>query len=348
LYQPVAIVPPVLITPGNTLLLATNGEQQQLHYKVRAMKDVSRPQLHLSAVKGWQATIIDAFNGSVLNKGLEADVTVGVKPATASKTNAKQPLLASVKANDQSYAASMRSIAYDHIPNINYFRLPEVNLLSLDLKIAGKKIGYIEGAGDYVPTALQQMGYTVKILSDANLASEDLAAYDAIITGVRAYNIKAFLSSAYDKLMRYVENGGNLIVQYNTANQISSLRAKIGPYPFTISRARITDEKAAMKLLKPEHPVMNFPNKITAKDFEGWVQERSIYHASNWDNHYETLFSMNDAGEPADEGSLIMTKYGKGSFVYTGLVFFRELPAGVPGAYRLLANLIALNQKKGF
>ncbi|HSC40495.1 MAG TPA: hypothetical protein VLD19_21580, partial [Chitinophagaceae bacterium] len=160
--------------------------------------------------------------------------------------------------------------------------------------------------------------------------------------------VKSSLTTYYNKLMKYVENGGNLVVQYNTSSQVGPIRAKIGPYPFDISRTRITDEKAEIKVLKPDHMVMNYPNKIGAGDFDGWVQERSIYHAAGWDSHYETIFSMHDPGESNDEGSLITAKYGKGVFTYTGLVFYRELPAGVPGAYRLLANILALNHKKGF
>ena len=242
----------------------------------------------------------------------------------------------------------MKTINYDHIPNITYFKKPVFNILTLDLKTVGKKIGYIEGAGDNVPEALQQMGYEVTLLNDNNLANSNLSQYDAIITGVRAYNIKASLVTYYNKLMKYIENGGNLIVQYNTSDQVGNVKAKIGPYPFSVSRTRVTDEKAVVKVLQPAHAIMNYPNKITDKDFDDWIQERSIYHARNWDNHYETIFAMHDEGENDDAGSLVTTKYGKGNFTYTGLVFFRELPAGVPGAYRLLANLIALNHKKGF
>jgi hypothetical protein len=190
------------------------------------------------------------------------------------------------------------------------------------------------------------MGYDVKVLSDAELGNGNLSQYDAIITGVRAYNIKESLSLHYSRLMKYIEDGGNLIVQYNTSNQIGPLKAKIGPYPFNISRTRVTDENAAIRILKPSHPALQYPNKITASDFENWVQERSIYHAQAWDSRYETIFAMHDPQEPEDEGSLITAKYGKGNFVYTGLVFYRELPAGVSGAYRLLANLIALNKKR--
>ena len=148
--------------------------------------------------------------------------------------------------------------------------------------------------------------------------------------------------------MKYVHEGGNLIVQYNTSNQLGPLRSRIGPYPFEISRARITDENAKITLLKPDHPAFNFPNKITDTDFSGWIQERSIYHGADTSTKYEKLIRMNDPGEKPEDGSLLTTQYGKGWFTYTGLVFFRQIPAGVPGAYRLLANLIALNRKKSF
>jgi hypothetical protein len=156
------------------------------------------------------------------------------------------------------------------------------------------------------------------------------------------------MAAKYEVLMNYVKEGGNLVAQYSTNNFISNVRSKIGPYPFTISRNRVTDEKAAVKILLPEHAVLNYPNKITAADFDGWLQERSIYNADQLDIAYETPLSMADPGEDEQKGSLIIANYGKGKFVYTGLVFFRELPAGIPGAYRLLANIIALNQKKGF
>ncbi|MBL0334069.1 MAG: PIG-L family deacetylase [Chitinophagaceae bacterium] len=241
------------------------------------------------------------------------------------------------------------SIKYDHIPYINYFKPSTADIRLINLVTYGKKIGYITGAGDKVPEALEQMGFEVTILTEKDLAKIPLAQFDAILTGVRAYNTNEWMNAYYDKLMAYVNNGGNLIVQYNTSNQIGPVRAKISPYPFDISRTRVTDENADVSILKPEHPVLNFPNKITNEDFKGWIQERSIYHASNFDKtKFETIFSMHDPGEKDDEGSLIIGKYGKGYFTYTGIVFFRELPAGVPGAYRLLANLIALNKKKGF
>ncbi|HYK56992.1 MAG TPA: PIG-L family deacetylase, partial [Flavisolibacter sp.] len=243
---------------------------------------------------------------------------------------------------------AMATIKYDHIPFINYFYTDWVKLLPVNLVTQGKKIGYIVGAGDKVPEALEQMGYEVTLLTNKELARNNLQQFDAIIAGVRAYNTNEWLNNYYEKLMKYVADGGNLIVQYNTSSNIGPVKAKMGPYDFTISRNRITDENALVTFLKPEHPVLNFPNKITQNDFKGWVQERSIYHAANLDSNYQTILRMNDPNEAPDDGSLIVAPYGKGFFTYTGLVFFRELPAGVPGAYRLLANIIALNRKKEF
>jgi LmbE family N-acetylglucosaminyl deacetylase len=246
------------------------------------------------------------------------------------------------------YYLGIRAINYDHIPSIKYFYPDAINVVNLSLKTYGKKIGYIVGAGDKVPEALEQMGYEVTLLGDKELSRNNLQQFDAILTGVRAYNTNEWMNKHYEKLMKYVEQGGNLIVQYNTSNFISSVSSRIGPYPFTINRNRITDEKAPVKISNVNHPVFTFPNLITEEDFTGWVQERSIYHATDTTGKYEKLISMNDPGEKGDDGSLLVGKYGKGYFTYTGLVFFRQLPAGVPGAYRLLANLIALNRKKAF
>ena len=219
-------------------------------------------------------------------------------------------------------------------------------VMATDLKITGKRIGYIEGAGDKVVAALTAMGYEVTVLSDKDLATGDLSGYQAILTGVRAYNVRESLNGCYERLMKYIEQGGNLIVQYNTSNQLGPVKAKIGPYPFTISRDRVTDEKAEVKFTSEKHPALSYPNTITSRDFENWIQERGIYFATEPDKNYETILSMNDPGEKSSSGSLIIAKYGKGNFVYTGLVFFRELPAGVPGAYRLFVNLLSLPQNK--
>lgn len=241
------------------------------------------------------------------------------------------------------YSDFFKSIEYPHIPNIHYFFKDHVKFVSDEIKTMGKKIGYIPGSGDAMIDALTQMGFEVKQLSDADLNDENLKQFDAVITGVRAYNLLEYLSNKYDVLMRYVENGGNLIVQYNRNTQVGAARAKIGPYPFAINvSSRVTEEDATVNFLLPKHPVLNYPNKITAADFNEWVQERSTYQADQLDAHYEAPLGMHDKNEKESNGSLVTAKYGKGNFAYVSLVLFRQLPAGKPGAYRLLANLIAL------
>jgi hypothetical protein len=187
-----------------------------------------------------------------------------------------------------------------------------------------------------VPQALKQVGYEVTLLDDEALRSKPLN-YDAIVVGIRAYNVNPKLQQHYERLMKYVADGGLMLVQYNTRNRVSDLPAQIGPYPFEISRDRVTDENAEMTFEKP----LAGPNKLGPDDFKGWVQERGLYFANKWDPKYETPLSMHDPNEPVKKGSILIAKHGKGTFIYTGLAFFRQLPAGVPGAYRLFANLLA-------
>ncbi|MDQ6888970.1 MAG: PIG-L family deacetylase [Bacteroidota bacterium] len=262
-------------------------------------------------------------------------------------SNTTEEINASVKSGNEVYDSYTKTISYDHIPTITYFPKAKANLLDLEIKIVGKKVGYILGAGDKVPQALEQMGYEIKILNEADLNEEYLKQFDAIITGIRAYNIHEFLSNKNDVLMQYVKNGGNMIVQYLKSNQVGDQKIKVGPYPFLVSSgSRVTEEDAKVNFLLPQHAILNYPNKITQKDFEGWVQERSTYQAVQLDPRYETPLGMHDTNDTESNGSLAIAKYGKGNFVYAGLVFFRELPAGIPGAYRLIANLIALRSNK--
>ena len=235
----------------------------------------------------------------------------------------------------------LHKISYDHIPDIFYHSDCTVKLLNTDIRIVGKKIGYIPGAGDKMVAGLEQMGYQVEVLSEDLIRQGSLSGYDAIVTGVRAYNVHAWLGDVYPVLMQYVKSGGVMLVQYNTNNILGPLKGKIGPYPFEISRDRITDEQAVVEFINPKDSLLHFPNEITKHDFKDWVQERSIYQAGITDSHYRTLFQMKDPKQEPNAGSLIATNFGKGRFIYTGLVFFREIPAGVPGAYRLLANLLA-------
>lgn len=352
LYRPLVVVPAATVStePGIVIFRKNEKASQDVMLRVTANKTFNHytakvskrlkydnsvvTDTGFSVIKGLSKPYYFTINNGML-KGLEQDNV----QAFVELKNGKE---------EQPAWLNMTSIQYDHIPPIHYFYQDAVKVLNIDLKTVGKRIGYIEGAGDKVPAALEQMGYEVVLLKEKDITPVVLKQLDAVITGVRAYNVHDFLFTKYDILMEYVKNGGNFIVQYNTNNFISTVKSRIGPYPFIISRNRITDEKAKVSFLLPEHAVLNYPNKITEKDFDGWIQERGIYFPEQLDTAYKSPLSMADPGEPALNNSLVVADYGKGKFVYTGLVFFRELPAGVPGAYRLLANIIALNKKKGF
>ena len=241
----------------------------------------------------------------------------------------------------------VNKIDYEHIPSLIHFSKPVNFSIPKDIKTTGKKIGYLVGAGDKVPEALEKMGYEVVELGKNDIQADKLKMFDAVVVGVRAYNVHEWLNEKHEILMQYVQAGGNMVVQYNTNSFAGPLgKMKIGPKPFVISRGRITEEDAAVKFLDPSNQLLNFPNKITSADFEGWIQERGIYFAENFSADYKAVLSMHDEGEQDLLGSLIVRNEGKGRFIYTGLVFFRELPAGVGGAYRLFANLVSNPNRK--
>ena len=374
LYRPVVITPPVMINVSeDVIVFDESGKQKILKVIVKAGKDnvngvlkfSSPDQLNTKAIieedkinPQFALAKLTSFNISPLSynfqldkKGQEKEFVFYINSPNQS-TNQLIDLFSEV--DGQTYTKGIKEIKYDHIPIQTLFPEAEVKLVKLDVVKKSKRIGYIPGAGDEVQACLSQLGYEVTTLTDDKLASENLSQYDAIITGVRAYNTNEKLPSYKQKLMDYVAAGGNLIVQYNTNSWAGPLSSDIGPYKFKITRNRITDEEAKVNFLLPNHPVFNSPNKISEKDFEGWIQERSIYHAGDWDSNYVAPISMTDPyemtvggvspkGKP-ENGALIIAKHGKGNFVYTGLVFFRELPAGVPGAYRLMVNLIELGK----
>ena len=236
-----------------------------------------------------------------------------------------------------------RTIQYDHIPTITYFAPATTKLIELAVKTKSTKVGYIEGAGDKLPEALIELGCQVTLLKESDIELTKLKAFDAIVVGIRAYNMFEFLTTQNEILNAYIEQGGNLIVQYLKSNQVGIRKVKVGPYAFTVNAGkRVTQENAAVNFVLPTHSVLNFPNKIEQSDFDNWIQERSTYMAENVDTHFEAPLSMNDKGETPSTGSLLIAPYGKGNMVYLSLVLFRQLPAGNPGAYKLLANLISL------
>ncbi len=341
-YQPIPVLPKVELNYTKDNFISLNNSPVKVEAKIKSNEtnDAGSLQLYQQYSKNWKWNEGHSSLNSIPETSKEKYWT-GTFSSQSKETNTTEEI--KLRTSDGKYDGYTKTIAYDHIPTITYFPKAKANLVKLDVKIIGKKIGYIIGAGDKVPQALEAMGYEVKTLSEADITDDNLKQFDAIITGIRAYNIYEYLSNKNDVLMRYVQNGGNMIVQYLKSNQVGSKRVKVGPYPFTIDAgSRVTEEDAKVNFLLPDHPVLNYPNKITGKDFEGWVQERSTYQVSQMDEHYQTPLGMNDKDEKQSNGSLAIAKYGKGNFVYASLVFFRQLPAGVPGAYRLMANLIGL------
>ncbi|MFN4975719.1 MAG: PIG-L family deacetylase [Bacteroidota bacterium] len=339
LYQPLAVLPRAEVNFVSENLVSKNGEQVTADVQLTQRGKVKlKPTISIAGNR-----LFTSVSGN--DNGWDDNARISRKlQSPAVSANRREEV--TLQSDDASvYAGSTRIIAYDHIPTITYFAPAKTNLIDLSVKTVGKKVGYIPGAGDKIPEALQQLGYEVTTLSEADLQMPYLSQFDAIITGIRAYNIYEYLSNRNEVLNKYIENGGHLIIQYMKSNQVGIKTITAGPYPFRVnSSQRVTEENAPVNFLQPAHPLLTYPNTITAADFEGWVQERSTYHAEQTDNRFTSILAMADTGEkPATKGgSLITAPYGKGNITYVGLVLFRQLPAGVPGAYRILANLIAL------
>jgi len=281
------------------------------------------------------------YDFSIEQKGDEQEYSFVVKPpATQSETQVQ--VVASTK--NGTYKEEQVLIDYDHIPLQTVMMPATAKLVKIQLEKLGNKIGYIDGAGDKVPESLRQVGYQVDMLDIEDIKVSTLTPYTAIIIGIRALNTKENLKYKTEDLHQYVENGGNLVFQYNTTR---GLKVKdFLPYPLQLSRDRVSDENAEIRVLAPDHPVMNTPNKITQKDFDGWVQERGLYFPNEWDENYTAILSSNDKGEDPKDGSLLIAPYGKGFVIYTGISWFRELPAGVPGAFRLFTNILSLGKEE--
>lgn len=341
IYRPFEVLPPATVNMSEKVYVFT-GAPKKIQFTIKANASKVNGTLQIKAPEGWTVAL-ETTEFKLDNKGEEAIIYATITPGSSNDGKLKVSLTIDGKV----YSESITRVEYDHIPYQFILDKAEAGLVNFKLEKTGINIGYIPGAGDDVAACLKQVGYNVTTLTDELLSSGDLSKYIAIVTGVRAYNTNDRLFVHYSKLMEYVKRGGNLIVQYNTNSRVGPLNTKVGPYPFTISRDRVTNETAEVGILDPSHPVLNYPNKISQKDFEGWKQERGIYFATDLDKSYQTVLTMHDPGEKAHEGSLIVAKYGKGNFIYTGLVFFRELPAGVPGAYRLFVNMISMPVQDG-
>ena len=336
-YQPLVLAPAVTATLSEKAYIFSGNTAKTITVQLKNFKNNSVGFITPQLPKGWKSTP-EKIDFNLAKKGDEQTISFNIKPGAEASGQLKLQVNVNGKLDDK----GLKTISYDHIPNITIFPEAVARLEKIDLKIAGKRIAYIDGAGDLVPEALKEMGYEVTKLTTAEILKNDLSSYDAVVTGVRLYNINNEVKLIQPKLLGYVKNGGTLLVQYNVNNGLKT--TEIGPFPFKLANKRVTEEDATVNFLHPENAALNYPNKITNKDFEGWVQERGIYFATDIDPNYTTIFSMKDTGESESDGSLLIADYGKGKFVYTSLVFFRELPAGVPGAYRLFANLLAPKQ----
>jgi hypothetical protein len=248
---------------------------------------------------------------------------------------------AMLSASTGAYDHGMQVIDYPHIPEQVLFPAAQAPLVRADVKNLARRVGYVMGPGDDMPEALRQLGCDVTLLDAAALATGDLSQYDAIVTGVRAHGSRPDLLANRNRLIEYVNQGGTLVVQYNRPEAGFRPDSTIGPYPFKVGNLRVSVEEAPVEFVHPDSPLLQAPNRITAADFEGWVQERGLYFAADWDPRYQTLFSSHDPGEQPLPGGTLYTQYGKGVYVFTAYAWFRQLPAGVPGAYRIFANLMS-------
>lgn len=334
-YKPFYFVPPVTMNFKEEIQVFYNQVKENT-LMIRAHSDGQKGMIKLNAPKGF-AVEPAAVNIDLESAGDELDIPLVIVPAqSAEQGDLKASFL---REDGQLIDQSLIQISYDHIPDQVYMPEAECRIVNIDLKKKGEQIGYIEGAGDVIPEVLSSIGYDVQILIEDNVKTMDLQKFDAIVLGIRALNTQDRIDYMMPLLLKYCENGGTLMLQYNTSYRMKT--DNFAPYPLELSRDRVTQEDAPVKFLLPEHPVLNNPNRLSKADFEGWVQERGLYFPDQWDKQYDAVLSWHDEGESPKDGSLLIAEYGKGHYIYTGISLFRELPAGVPGAYRLLANLVS-------
>lgn len=335
-YQPFDIVPVVTSSIAEKVYIFNTDNSKNISVKIRAGKDNLQGNVKLEVPENWKVSPSEV-PFTLSKKGEELLAVFNVSPSK----EASEIFIKSVVTTDgQVFDKDKISINYPHIYNQMVLKSAEAKAIHLKIKTNKEQIAYIMGAGDEVPKCLLQMGYDVKIIKPDEISSERLLPFDVVMTGIRAYNVINSLANKQKTLLDFVKNGKTMIVQYNTTDDL--VTSEIAPFPIKISRDRVTDENAVVTFLEPNHPILNYPNTITTKDFEGWKQEQGLYYPNQWDKAFTPILASNDKGEDPKKGALLVAKYGKGNYVYTGLSFFRELPEGVSGAYRLMANIISI------
>ena len=337
-YQPFEVLPEVSASFPEKVHIFADGNMQKIAIKVKALKDNLKGKLTFCLPNDWSVAP-ETIDFNLAQKGAEQSFQFEVTPPENQSEGLIAPI---VEIEGKAYTDELVEIDYNHIPFQSIVMPSEAKVVRLNIQKKGQVIGYIQGAGDVVPTSLRQIGYTVVELNDDDITPEKLENFDAIVLGIRAYNTNERAKFYQKHLHSYVENGGTLIVQYNTRHRVKV--DEVAPYPLKLSRDRVTDENSEVRILNPNHELLNYPNKISESDFNGWVQERGLYFPNEWDSNFEAILSMNDKNETPKNGSLLVAKYGQGNFIYTGLSFFRELPAGVSGAYKLFANMLSIGK----
>ena len=333
------VIPPVSLRCEDEVALFAPASSHAVNIEVVAARADVRGELSLDAPDGWKISPAkQAFHLATVGDREKFSFTVTAPPQAATAQ-----ITARAKIGNTTFDNQHIEISYAHIPEQLLQPPARIKAVSLELAVRGTKVGYLPGAGDTVADAIRQMGCAVTVLGGEDLTTNRLRDFDTVVIGVRAFNVRTDLVARLPALFAFVEAGGNVIEQYNRPGN-DAKTDQLTPYHLRLSGDRVTDETAPVTFLVPNHPVLNTPNKITPADFDGWVQERGIYFPNEWDDQFTPILACNDPGESPLKGALLVAPYGKGYFVYTGLVFFRELPAGVPGAYRLFANLISLGK----
>ena len=342
LYRNFEIVPPVSVATTETVKVFANDHGQLVSVRVKANTDNLSGTLNLNVPEGWKYSpkeIPVSFDVA----GEEGLFQFSLIPPD---TNSEGYLYPNFSIGETTYNQELITISYDHIPTQLVLLPAKTRVVRMDVAKAGQHIGYLMGAGDAIPENLEAIGYTVHQLQISDLTKDKVKSLDAVVLGIRAYNVLEELKFKNEVLINYVQEGGTLIVQYNTTGRGNQDFSSMAPYPLRLSRDRVSEEDAAVTILKPDHPVLNFPNKINPEDFNNWVQERGLYFPDQWDDAYIPLLEMHDSGESENKGSILVAPFGKGHYIYTGLSFFRELPAGVPGAFKLFANMLSIGKAK--
>lgn len=336
LYDPFEILPKITTKLKNKVIIFADETSQKVSVEVRAGVKNTSGTVSLDVPNNWNVSpkFIDF---KITQKG---DVQVVDFMVTPPKNQSEGKLKVVATSNGKKYTKELVEISYNHIPKQSVLLNSEAKVVRLNIQKAGSFIGYIQGSGDAVPESLRQIGYQVKEINPKDINEKNLQQFDAVVVGIRAYNTISELKFKQKYLLDYVKNGGNMIVQYNTSRRVDVQ----APFDLKLSRDRVTDENAKVTVLAKKHSILNFPNQISDNDFKGWVQERGLYFPNSWSKEYTPILSMHDEGESPKNGSLLIAKYGKGNYIYTGLSFFRELPAGVSGAYKLFANMLSVGK----